>query len=228
MVPSSESAPIRAGFYLYRVPDVHRRAGHQPVAVTLYDSSNNVIDREQLPGGEPHYPVLRRLPGYPPLSVPSDAVWAKRTQLFAWRADDGAHIGLWIAPRRGGGTCFWTNQGGGCPNAGGQRHGGLPLLGLGFEGGASHVNLCCNVSKKIARVEARCADGERIELTPKQGYLVWPIPARHYPLGHRLTRLVGYDAAGRAIATKRMPHSQRGLYPCRKPKNLGYGVRMCP
>jgi hypothetical protein len=222
------TAPINAGFYLYRVPDAHRRAGHQPISVTLYDSSNNVIDQEQVLGGQPPDMVGHRLPGYPLLMVPTKAVWAKRTQLFDWRADDGAHIGLWIAPERGGGTCFWTNQGNGCTNVGHPVHGKMPLLTLGFQGGGKHVNLCCSVSKKIARVQARFVDGDRIDLTPKQGYLVWPIPARHYPLGHRLTQLVGYDANGRAIATQRIPSNQRGLYPCTKPKKLGYGVSMCP
>ncbi len=222
------TAPIDAGFYLYRVPDAHRSAGHQPIKVTLFDSADHVIDREQVPGAEPPEGVTHRLPGYPRLMVPVKADWAKRTQLFAWRADDGARIGLWIAPERGGGTCYWTNQGSGCSNAGHPVHGTIPPLALGFQGGGGHVNLCCTVSKKIAWVEARFADGDRIELTPKAGYLVWPIPSRHYTRGHRLTELVGYDAAGQQIARRPIPNSQRGLYPCSKPKNYGYGVRMCP
>lgn len=223
------TAPINAGFFLFRIPDAHRHAGHQPVAVTLYDNSNNVVVREQVRGGQGPREVMRRLPGYGPLLVPKMAEWAKRTQLFAWRAWDGARIGLWIAPERGGGSCFWTKQAGGCSEVGGHPgHGKLPPLMLSPQGGAAYVTLCCNVSTKIARVEARFADGDRIELTPKQGYLVWPIPRRHYPLGHRLTELVGYDAAGRAVATDRPPRNERGVYPCAKPKNFGYGVRMCP
>lgn len=223
------TAPIDAGFYLFRVPDAHRRAGHQPVSITLYDASNRVIDRERILGGEQPDFVSHRLPGYPPLLVPAKAEWTKRTQLFAVRADDGARIGLWIAPERGGGTCFWTNQANGCTNVGHPVHGGIPPLAtLGLQGGGKHVTLCCGVSKKIARVEARFADGDRIELAPKEGYLVWPIPARHYPLGHRLTELVGYNSAGRTIATRRIATSQRGLYPCTKPKSYGYGVSMCP
>jgi hypothetical protein len=223
------TAPINAGFYLYRVPDAHRRAGHQPVSITLYDASNRVIDRERILGGEPPDFVSHRLPGYPPLMVPAKAEWTKRTQLFALRADDGARIGLWIAPEQGGGTCMWTNQANGCTNVGHPVHGSIPALAtLGFQGGGKHVTLCCTVSKKIARVEARFADGDKIELTPKDGYLIWPIPARHYPPEHRLTELVGYDSGGRQIATRRIPVNQRGLYPCTKPRNYGYGVSMCP
>jgi hypothetical protein len=39
--------------------------------------------------------------------------------------------------------------------------------GTRLPGGGKHVNLCCTVSKKIARVVVRFADGDRIELTPK-------------------------------------------------------------
>lgn len=224
------TAPIDAGFYLYRVPDAHRRAGHQPVNVTLVDAANHVIDRERVLGGERPDFVSHRLPGYPPLMVPAKAEWAKRTQLFAWRADDGARIGLWIAPERGGGTCMWSNNANGCTNVGHPVVGkpAPPLGGLGLSGG-SHVTLCCWLySNKITRVEARFADGDRIQLTPKDGYLIWPIPARHYPPGHRLTELVGYDAAARPIATHKISSNQRGIYPCKKPKNYGYGVTMCP
>jgi hypothetical protein len=223
------TAPIRAGFYLYRVPDAHRRAGHQPVSITLYDASNRLLDREPELAGQSLDVVPHRLPGYPPLLVPTKAEWTKRTQLFAVHADDGARIGLWTAPERGGGTCFWTNQASGCTHAGDPVHGTIPPLAtLGFQAGGKHVNLCCSVSTKIVRVEARFADGDRAELTPKDGYLVWPIPAHHYPLGHRLTKLIGYDNAGRMIATRQITDSQRGLYPCTKPKNYGYGVSMCP
>ena len=223
------TAPINAGFYLYRVPDAHRHAGHEPVSITLYGASNRVLDRERILGGQPPDFVSHRLRGYPPLMVPAKAEWAKRTQLFALRSDDGARIGLWIAPERGGGICMWANPASGCTNVGHPlQNTAPPLGGLGLSGG-SHVTLCCWLySKKITRVEARFADGDRVELTPKDGYLIWPIPARHYPLGHRLTELVGYNSAGRQVATKGISSNQRGLYPCTKPKNYGYGVSMCP
>ena len=98
-----------------------------------------------------------------------------------------------------------------------------PLIELGFNG----PRLCCTVAPKIARVEARFQDGARVSLVPKQGYLVWPIRAEHYALGHRLVALLGFDSAGRAIARGKLPTpaDQRGIYPCKTPKSLGYGVK---
>ena len=65
-------------------------------------------------------------------------------------------------------------------------------------------------------------------MVPKDGYLIWPIPSRYYPLGHRLEELVAFDAGGTAIARQRVSTTERGMYPCDKPKDYGYGVQMCP
>jgi hypothetical protein len=105
------TAPINAGFFLYRIPDAHQRQGHLPVAITLLDSSNRVIDRQTIfdrppPSHVSAHLVRRRIAGYGSMMVPAKAEFSKRRRLFTWRAPDGAHIGLWTAPERGGGTCF--------------------------------------------------------------------------------------------------------------------------
>jgi hypothetical protein len=222
------TAPIDAGFYLFRVPDAHRVDGYRPKEMRLYDEDGKLLAREplheptDLPDFEGH-----ALPGYPHLSVPEAAIWEQRRQLFDLRADDGDHIGLWVAPSRSGGTCMWSNQANGCTRAGEKSN--EPTIGLSFSGATTHVTLCCTVAEDVARVEARFEDGDRIDLPPpKEGYLVWPIPARHYPLGHRLEELVAFDSSGQEMATQREKPDAPGLYPCAEPKQLGYGVSMCP
>ena len=103
-----------------------------------------------------------------------------------------------------------------------------PRVGSGFSGGGTHVALCCTVGRDVARVEVRFEDGDRAELTPMRSYLLWPIPSRHYPVGTRLVEMVGFDAQGHQVGSRQMPTDQRGLYPCTKPKDYGYGVSMCP
>jgi hypothetical protein len=224
------TAPIEAGFYLFRVPDPHRVDGHRPKSIQLLDDGGKLIAAEPIPFAQAAPPgfVTRRLPGYAPMPVPTEALWNQREQLFDLRADDKAHLGLWVAPERGGGTCSWSNQTMGCTH--GIPRAVLPAhaLGLSFSGAATHVTLCCTVGRDVAKVEARFADGDRAELTPTRGYLLWPIPARHYPVGTRLVELVGFDAQGHQVASRRMPSDTRGLYPCTKPKDYGYGVSMCP
>ena len=224
------TAPIEAGFYLFRVPDAHRVDGHRPTSIRLLDDDGKVVAEDPLPFTQAAPPALvtHDLPGYPRLSVPAEALWDQREQLFDLRADDKAHLGLWVAPERGGGTCFWSNQAMGCTHGNPRAIPRPHALDLGFSGGGTHVALCCDVGRDVARVEVRFEDGDRAELTPRRGYLLWPIPSRHYPVDTRLVELVGFDAQGHQVASRMMPSDARGLYPCTKPKDYGYGVSMCP
>jgi len=220
--------PINAGFYLFRVPRSRWARGHGPKGIRLYDGQGHLLASEAAPyegtPGPDSNLNLHKLAGYPPLSVPAGAIWSKRRQLFDLRADDGSHLGLWVSPSISGGTCFWSNQTSACPPPGRRKH--PPALQLGFSGG-THVTICCNVRPDVTRVVARFQDGDRIELLPRKSYLLWPIPARHYPPGHRLEELVAFDATGQRVGTERGPVG-RGMYPCKKPRKLGYGVAMCP
>jgi hypothetical protein len=221
------TAPIDAGFYLYRVPDAHRVRATRPAAVSLLDDDGKVLAREPIRYVFPPDQISHRVAGYPPLSVPAEAIWERRRQLFDERADDGERVGLWVAPKRGGGTCFWTNQASGCSREGDRKE-PPSALELGFSGGATRVTLCCAVGPQVARVEARFQDGDRIDLFPKESYRVWPIPSRHYPRGRRLDQLIAFDATGRQVAAHAVKTNTPGLYPCAKPKQYGYGVSMCP
>jgi len=221
------TAPIDAGFYFYRVPHDAPR----PTAVVLYDDDGTVVTREPLPDvledAARSRQVQRRIRGYAPLSVPAAAEWDERRQLFDVHAADGAHLGLWVAPARGGGECFWTNQAAGCPPTGFDRS-TMPPLALGLQAGGKHMALCCGVGPGVARVEARFEDGDRAELRPKEQYLLWAIPPRHYPVGHRLNQMVAFDAAGRRLAGRNFSTRTRGVYPCANPKSYPYEVSMCP
>jgi hypothetical protein len=216
------TAPISAGFYLYRIPDSHRAEATRAVSLALYDKYGKLLDRQPVMAGESPLSSAAHVKGFPVLMLPRDGIWAKAVQLFDVRDAKGARQGLWVMPKRGGGSCYVFNGGSGC------RPTSLPKrfqMELGFSG----TRLCCLVAKRIARVEARIQDGARISLHPREGYLLWPIPASHWPLGHRIVALVGYDAAGRAVTRSKLPSptDQRGIYPCKEPKNLGFGVKEC-
>jgi hypothetical protein len=198
------NAPINAGIFVLSVSGERRVHARGPVFVTLFDRNGNVIAREPItdPTGftsADHHD----LPGYPHLSVPPEAIWEKRRQLFDLRADGGARVGLWVAPGRDGSTCVWTTRSYRCfdssqaekglglvlSNGGGKMDNGNPVI-LGGD----------RVGEGIVKVEARFEDGDKVELTPKEGFLIWPIPSRHYPSGHRLEELVGYEADGQVVA----------------------------
>ena len=206
------TAPINAGFFVFDVPEERRVNSHRPVSVVLFDRAGKVLVRESIPDLEMAWlrSVNHSPPGYPHLSVPPEAIWEKRRQLFDLRADDGARIGLWVAPGRDGSTCVWTTQSYGCFDSSQVEKG----VGLGIGNGGTHVTLGGDrVGEGIVKIEARFEDGDKVELTPKEGFLIWPIPSRHYPLGHRLEELVGYDASGQMIARQSVSTTESGLYP---------------
>jgi hypothetical protein len=224
------TAPINAGFYVFDIPEEHQVAAARPVSVTLFDKDGKALARGTVMDmshmRDDTMTVRHDLPDYPNLSVPAKAIWSERRQLFDLVADDGVHVGLWVAPGRDGNTCVWSNQMSGCfdPTQAEKE----PPLALGFSGGGTHVTLGYQVGESVAKVEARFEDGDSAELFPKEGYLVWPIPSRHYPLGHRLEELVAFDAGGQVLARQSVSTTERGMYPCETPKDYGYGVTMCP
>jgi hypothetical protein len=223
--------PIEAGFFVLDIPEAHQTSANRPTGLTLYDSRGETLANAPLRDPRAMMETImrgfvnRRLPGYPHLSVPTEAIWSERKQLFELRADDGARIGLWVAPKRGGGTCVWGTNWSQCNDQNQIEDGSALGFGLG-DGGSSHIIATGVFRANVARVEARFQDGDRIELVPKEGYLIWPIPSRHYPPGHRLEEAVGFDAGGHVLVKYRL--NTTGLYPCDKPKDLGYGVSACP
>jgi hypothetical protein len=217
------STPIDAGFFVLS-------PANRPAKLTLYDSRGEVIARESIGGMDPSAlpeTVTQSLPGYPHLSVPAKAIWEKRRQLFDLRADDGARVGLWVAPGRDGGTCVWGAAGMGC-NIDYRSASGKRSLGLVRFAGAKYVGLGGELEADVVSIEARFQDGDVIKLEPRDGYLLWLIPSEHYLIGHRLEKLIALDASGKALMTQAQNPDEPGSYPCDQPKDYGYGVTMCP
>jgi hypothetical protein len=189
-------------------------------------------------GGDALPYQTHRIPGFGLVSVPPHAIYEQRELFFDVEVGPHRRLGLWVAPSREGGTCFWTTSRSGCVRGETPRptpeflaaHPELkdaaPLMGLGGSGG-NPVTLCCTVDEAVARVELRYQDGGRESVTPRRGYLLVVLPAERYAPGHRLETIVAYDAGGKVIGRKPFPTDGR-LYPCDNPKDVGYGVKRCP
>jgi hypothetical protein len=222
------------------------RSGH-----TLY--SERILGVEPVfPVRRPLRTVHHLVAGYPPLNVPGAAEWRKRTQLFRRRTDTGIRVGLWIAPARGGdGTCYWSNIHAGCGKLVANTPSGVvklhwnkklgayeagtpspsaprPRYWLKVMRGHGYVALCCTLDPRARRAVLLFEDGDSVTLTPRRGYLIWPIPHRHYRPGHRLDEIDLYGARGSQIGAVVFQPNVRALYPCAKPKDYGFGFKMCP
>jgi hypothetical protein len=218
------SPPIDAGFYLYWVPEEHRRPGHQVTALRAEDEDGGVVARltfRLTAPSEIQQPV--RLPDGQIASLPQKAIVEKARKLIDFRAENGTRVTLWVIPTTEGGRCFVFNRGGGCPPPGLDT----PPLGVGINGG-DPVLLSGEVNDDVATYELRYEDGGVERLHPVEGFILHEISSSHYARGHRLELVIARDRDGDVVAQQVVRADQPGVYPCAKPVDIGHAVMACP
>ena len=222
------SPPIDAGFYAYDIP-----IGRKPRELVLHADGGDVIARESFPNPDP---VVTEDPA---TGLPRAVVYAERREVLTIETEGGRQITLYSAPSRlhtrgWDGRCFWLSARGGpvdrafygCGNPDPET----PPIAAGIHGGGKPVLFAGAVGEHVASVELRFQDGDVVELPTAEGYVLGELPARHYPLGHRLDLAVARDAAGVEVGRKIFDPTSRSVYPCAREDqiDLGLGVRTCP
>ena len=150
---------------------------------------------------------------------------AQAREVISLRSTKGSEIYLWLMPRSGGGVCYLFNRGEGCVPPGSDP--GIRPLNGGISGGADPVLFFAQTKPDVATVELRYQNGERERLTPVEGFVLAEITPAHYPQGMRLLAAVALDRSGNVIYTNRQDPHAMGVYPCKTPASLGYGVTAC-
>lgn len=208
------SAPISAGFFYYEAPSERDAV----IALVALDADGRELHRQDYPRTDPRWEAGAD-------GLPRIADRTKKRTLFDFRDHRGQAWTLVVAPAPEEKTCWAYSRGGGCVSP---RSPAI-IGGMSVQSGDS-VNLCCAVADGVATVELRYEDGTRKKLTPVDGFLLSIIPPEHYPLGHRLERLVWLDQAGNEVAERTFKADQAGIYPCEKRDeiDLGYGQKVCP
>jgi hypothetical protein len=84
------------------------------------------------------------------------------------------------------------------------------------------------VKPAVDRVELRFQDGSQIVLRPVEGFVLYTLPKRNWPRGHRLTAAVAYSTAGKQLAKQTFNPKQVGTYSCSKQVPIGAGQTACP
>lgn len=218
------SAPIDAGFYLYFVPDEHRVPGKQLAELLATGADGDPVARqtfELTPASELERPV--ELPDGLRTTLPAKAIVSRATKLIDFEASNGRRVTLWEMPTTEGGVCYVLTRGSGCPP--GPLD--IPLAG-GLLGGSVPVLFSGQTRADVAEVLLRFEDGAEKRISPTKGYVLVEIPPRSYERGHRLTESVALDGAGSVLARYPFDPSSGGSYPCDKPIDRGFGVKMCP
>jgi hypothetical protein len=212
------SPPINAGFYVFDVPDAHQREGHRTRTLRALDEDGDVVATHLFRYSDPRWEM--GLDGLPLIADRS----RKRT-LFDFRTENGTRLTLVIAPAPENKLCYAYDRGGGCRSPKFPE----PPVNLGIQGG-NPVIICCGVADDVTKVELRFEDGDRIEVDAVEGFVYYAIPSRHYPLGHRLDLIVGFNAKGQEVGRKQIRTDSRGVYPCAKSEELKlpYELTICP
>lgn len=222
------SAPIDAAFFVYPVPLAHQTRADALTSVVALDEAGKAVGRQDFRLTKPlDQDVVQTLPDGTRYSLPRRADAARARKIISFRSTKGNEIYLWTMPRAGGGTCYLFNRGRGCnptdfmANIPGALNGGL-------SGGANPVLFFAETKPDVAAIELRYQNGETARLTPLHGFVLTEISPAHYRQGTRLAAAVALDRSGNVIYTQREQPQTFGLYPCRAPTDLGYGVKACP
>jgi hypothetical protein len=212
------SSPIDAGFTAFQVPAERQREGRQAVAVIGFDDEGKEVERRVLPGPtDPRWEAGAD-------GLPRIADRSKQRTLFDFRDELGERWTLVVAPAPEQKLCYAYDRGGGCVSP------QFPATPLSVQGGGKTVIVCCTVAESVAKVELRFQDGDRIEVEPVDGFLLYAIPSEHYPQGKRLEAIVSRDASGREVERVKVKADNPGVYPCKRSEELefGYGQTICP
>lgn len=220
--------PIDAGFFLYGIPDDMRLGNRRPVALTV-TRNGTVVARHRIENVSATTRLVNHRDRWGrSIQTTPEAIWSKRKLLFSFNASDGRLITLWSMPSRKGSSrrCYASNFATGCEAALAARSAvQLQLAGPGLIGS---VLLTGEVNTDVTAVELSFEDGTSERITTKHGFVLTEIPAAHYRQGHRLVRAIAIDPSGRILGRQEFDPKSPGLYPCKRPKDFGYGVLRCP
>jgi hypothetical protein len=170
--------------------------------------------------------VMQTLPDGTRFSLPRSEYASRARKIISFRSTNKHRIYLWLMPHKGGGNCFLYNRGGGCnlPRFEAQ----MPTFQGGPSGGADPILFFGQAKPAVALIELRYQDGTSERLTPIDGFVLHEITPAHYKRGTRLVQAIAFDRNGKRLVTERYRPNEPAVYPCKKPINRGYGVKMCP
>ncbi len=223
------TAPIDAGFFFYEVPLRNHVRGRWPVSLTV-SVRGHVLAAERIVDTLTDTDSVTHTDRWGiQIQTTGEAIWSRRRLWASFNTKDGSLIEFWTMPSRRGTTrkCFVANPiSAGCGPA---VLTGDPLQ-LDLVSGETRGTalLFGQVAANVHRVVLRFQDGAAISRAPQDGFLLTSLPASSYAIGRRLTRAIALDRHGAHLFTERFRPTTPGLYPCRRPRDYGYGVKRCP
>lgn len=179
-----------------------------PTNVIAYDRQGDVIE-DGFHFRPPQFPPTPRIP-----SEVAHQVGQARA-LLELHAESGELITLEVAASSDGGSCMIvrsdkrpTNRGCGIAKPTAR---GIEVSPMQFGGAPGGVQLLVGpLGSEIAKLKLRYQDGRYQDIPLRDGWTLYEIAKADYTEGRRPAKLVGLDATGEEIATKRLPWASGG------------------
>jgi hypothetical protein len=216
------------GFLLYRVAQPASLPSGQPWSYTIATASGKTVLRSDL-----SLPYVRspadverpvRLPDGQEAFLPRKAIISRAHKLIEIRTEGGGRETVWIIPARDGGKCYVFSRSFGCAPPGSHA----PLLGAGLNGGSSPILFAGEVREDVATYELHYEDGATERVHPVENFILHEILSSHYPRGHRLELVIARARDGHELGRQDIRTDVGGVYPCKKPVDIGHGGHICP
>jgi hypothetical protein len=192
--------PLNDGWFLAEFPK-------QPDEFVSYDADGRVLEQHQFPSGS--------LPPRSHIVQPPHQVTQAR-EIARLTAEDGSEqITLFVARASDGGYCqiVRSNQrpsNSGCSNPQPQP-GDIGVDAMNFGGAPGGVLLLVGrVGTKISALELNYQDGRTVNVPLNDGWALYEVVRADYAEGRRPQVLIGRDASGNEIASKRLPWATGG------------------
>ena len=130
----------------------------------------------------------------------ADAVVSEEKAVATTETHDGVAT-LYVAPTRYDGRCAWLELAGRDRSLTPCVPHGYPFapFALRFASTPDDVVLAGSVAEHVARVVVRYADGDLATVRPRDGFVLYLVPAAHLTAGHEATKIVGEDQTGTAL-----------------------------
>lgn len=185
------SEPIRAGFFLYGIPEEKQMTGAVEAVVAL--SGNEVVATSY---GDPVGHASE---------VPADAI-RDRARVIARTITGGGDAVVWEAPSRYEGRCAWLAYQGRVLNLNCYPRGyGADGIVLGFMPTPTDVLVWARAGAGATSLEAQFNDGARDTVAAEGGFLLYPIPRERLIEAKRPTQFVIRSTDGNPIVTVPIP-----------------------
>lgn len=138
----------------------------------------------------------------PRTNIPVGAVASRKRIVASIPLSTGHPQIIWGAPSRTGGRCYWSSTFTGCSTA--RTRIPVDVVTAGFSAGGPGVPVVLSgqLAPQVGALVLNYSGGSSIRLTPREGWILYEVPADHLTKRRMPSALTTFDHEGVALATE--------------------------